>query len=72
MRAVHGILHSLQGSAFVTTFMPADGHAPTTNLKNGNGESQEERDRKVHVVRGLFGLHGHHETKPDSGEETEP
>ena len=47
-------------------------HAPTTNLKNGNGESQEERDRKVHVVRGLFGLHGHHETKPDSGEETEP
>ena len=34
MRAVHGILHSLQGSAFVTTFMPADGHAPTANLSS--------------------------------------
>ncbi len=32
-------------------------HLPTTNLKNGDGESQEERHKKIHVIRGLFGLH---------------
>jgi len=32
-------------------------HLPTTNLKNGNGESAEERHKKIHVIRGLFGLH---------------
>ncbi len=32
-------------------------HLPTTNLKNGNGESAEERHKKIHIIRGLFGLH---------------
>jgi glutamyl-tRNA reductase len=32
-------------------------HLPTTNLKNGNGESQEEQHKKIHIIRGLFGLH---------------
>ncbi|HEY6953139.1 MAG TPA: glutamyl-tRNA reductase [Bacteroidota bacterium] len=31
-------------------------HLPTTNLKNGDGESAEERHKKIHIVRGLFGL----------------
>jgi glutamyl-tRNA reductase len=32
-------------------------HAPTTNLKNGDGESAEEKHKKIHIIRGLFGLH---------------
>lgn len=32
-------------------------HLPTTNLKNGNGESEEEKHKKIHIIRGLFGLH---------------
>jgi glutamyl-tRNA reductase len=32
-------------------------HLPTTNLKNGNGESFEESHKKIHIIRGLFGLH---------------
>ena len=31
-------------------------HIPTTNLKNGNGESVEEKHKKIHIIRGLFGL----------------
>ncbi|MDE3057844.1 MAG: glutamyl-tRNA reductase [Bacteroidota bacterium] len=31
-------------------------HAPTTNLKNGSGESFEEKHTKLHIVRTLFGL----------------
>ena len=32
-------------------------HLPTTNLKNGNEESDEEKHKKLHIVRSLFGLH---------------
>lgn len=32
-------------------------HLPTIHLKNENGESVEERHTKIHLVRGLFGLH---------------
>jgi len=32
-------------------------HLPTTNLKNGNEESEEEKHKKLHIVRSLFGLH---------------
>jgi glutamyl-tRNA reductase len=32
-------------------------HLPTTNLKNGDEESDEEKHKKLHVVRWLFGLH---------------
>ena len=32
-------------------------HVPTTNLKNGNGETAEEQGKKIHIIRGLFGLH---------------
>ncbi|HTX18107.1 MAG TPA: glutamyl-tRNA reductase [Bacteroidota bacterium] len=31
-------------------------HLPTTNLKNGSDESEEEKHRKLHIVRSLFGL----------------
>ncbi len=44
-------------------------HIPTTNLKNGNGESQEDRDKKVHIIRGLFGLHKDGTGKSESTEE---
>ena len=42
-------------------------HLPTTNLKNGNGESAEERHKKIHIIRGLFGLHKNEpiENRPD-------
>ena len=32
-------------------------HLPTTNLKDGNEESEEEKHKKLHIVRSLFGLH---------------
>ena len=32
-------------------------HLPTTNLKNGNDESEDEKHKKLHLVRSLFGLH---------------
>ncbi len=32
-------------------------HLPTTNLKNGSEESEEEKHKKLHIVRSLFGLH---------------
>ena len=32
-------------------------HLPTTNLKNGSDESEEEKHKKLHIVRSLFGLH---------------
>jgi glutamyl-tRNA reductase len=32
-------------------------HLPTTNLKNGSEESEEEKHTKLHIVRSLFGLH---------------
>ena len=38
-------------------------HLPTTNLKNGNEESEEEKHNKLHVVRSLFGLHKHQSPK---------
>jgi glutamyl-tRNA reductase len=31
-------------------------HVPTTSLKNGNGETEEEKHNKLHIVRSLFGL----------------
>jgi glutamyl-tRNA reductase len=31
-------------------------HLPTTNLKNGSGESEEEKHKKLSIVRSLFGL----------------
>lgn len=31
-------------------------HMPTTNLKNGGEESEEEKHKKLHIVRSLFGL----------------
>ncbi|HTR81076.1 MAG TPA: glutamyl-tRNA reductase [Bacteroidota bacterium] len=31
-------------------------HLPTTNLKNGNEESEEEKHTKLHIIRSLFGL----------------
>ena len=34
-------------------------HLPTTNLKNGNEETEEEKHKKLHIVRSLFGLHKH-------------
>ncbi len=43
-------------------------HVPTTNLKNGNGESQEEKHKKIHIIRGLFGLH---KDQPVDGETEE-
>ncbi len=43
-------------------------HVPTTNLKNGNGESQEEKHKKIHIIRGLFGLHRHQPTDGETGE----
>ncbi len=43
-------------------------HVPTTNLKNGNGESQEEKHKKIHIIRGLFGLH---KNQPVDGETEE-
>jgi glutamyl-tRNA reductase len=45
-------------------------HLPTTNLKNGDGESVEEQHRKIHTIRGLFGLHRHDDNhdEPDSGD----
>jgi glutamyl-tRNA reductase len=32
-------------------------HLPTTNLKNGNEESEEEKHKRLHIIRSLFGLH---------------
>ena len=32
-------------------------HLPTTNLKNGSEESEEEKHKKLHIIRSLFGLH---------------
>ncbi|MGA7162291.1 MAG: glutamyl-tRNA reductase [Bacteroidota bacterium] len=32
-------------------------HLPTTNLKNGEDESEEDKHKKLHIVRSLFGLH---------------
>jgi glutamyl-tRNA reductase len=46
-------------------------HVPTTNLKNGDGESQEERNKKMHIIRGLFGLHEHAPVEPRDREEQE-
>jgi len=31
-------------------------HLPTTNLKNGSEESEEEKHKKLSIVRSLFGL----------------
>ena len=47
-------------------------HLPTTNLKNGNGESTEERHKKIHVIRGLFGLHKNELSEKASEEDTNP
>jgi glutamyl-tRNA reductase len=47
-------------------------HLPSTNLKNGNGESTEEQHNRVSIVRGLFGLRMHQKINPlseDSKEE---
>ena len=47
-------------------------HLPSTNLKNGNGESTEEQHNRVSIVRGLFGLRTHQKINPlseDSKEE---
>ncbi|HCA81683.1 MAG TPA: glutamyl-tRNA reductase [Bacteroidetes bacterium] len=47
-------------------------HLPSTNLKNGNGESTEEQHHRVSIVRGLFGLRTHQKINPlseDSKEE---
>jgi len=41
-------------------------HLPTTNLKNGNGESAEERHKKIHIIRGLFGLHKNEPAEDDN------
>ena len=43
-------------------------HVPTTNLKNGDDGSSEERHKRIHTIRSLFGLH----TKTSGDEETEP
>lgn len=32
-------------------------HLPTTNLKYGTDESEDERHKKMHIIRSLFGLH---------------
>jgi glutamyl-tRNA reductase len=45
-------------------------HMPTTNLKNGDGESPEERHKKMHIIRGLFGLHRDTTAGQKSEEET--
>jgi glutamyl-tRNA reductase len=44
-------------------------HLPTTNLKNGNGESPEERHKKIHIIRGLFGLHKNEPVEKTSEED---
>jgi len=47
-------------------------HLPTTNLKNGNGESAEERHKKIHIIRGLFGLHKNEPIENRLDEDTIP
>ncbi|MGE5314231.1 MAG: glutamyl-tRNA reductase [Acidobacteriota bacterium] len=44
-------------------------HLPTTNLKNGTGtESMEDRHRRIHAIRSLFGL----QKLADNGEASAP
>jgi len=45
-------------------------HLPTTNLKNTNGESADDRHTRIHAIRTLFGLHKKADAQDASAPET--